>query len=116
MGNVMPAAIMGSVFSVVHVVQGAPLNPQMLAANIGFLYAYGALQCPMEALTNRRSWTHNLLAGGTLGYVAVERGLAGIPFNLDHVFYARRIPLPVGGALVYGGMAAALAMFSGKRL
>lgn len=115
-GNIQPAALMGSVFTVVNVVQGAQLTPQLAATNIGFLYAYGALQCPMEELTRRRSWTHNLFAGGILGYVAYERGVAGIPFGLEHTFYARRVPLPMGAALVYGSIGAVLAMLSGKRL
>lgn len=34
----------------IHVLQGAPLSPALLALNCGLLYAYQALQCPMEAL------------------------------------------------------------------
>ena len=116
LGNVQPAALMGAAFTALHVVQGARLSPQLAATNIGFIYAYGALQCPMEALTRRRSWTHNLVAGGTLGYVAVERGMVGIPFNLDYFFLVRRVPLPVGAAMVYGSLGAALAMVAGKPL
>jgi len=64
----------------------------------------------------RRSWVHNMLSGGILGYIAFERGLVGIPFQLEQVFYARRIPLPAGAAAVYGSIGAILAMLSGKRL
>ena len=115
-GNVQPAAFMGSFFTALHVLQGAPFSPQLAATNIGFLYAYGALQCPMEAFTRRRSWTHNFIAGGALGYVGIERRLVGLPFNLDFFFLTRRVPLPVGGALVYGSGAAALAIIAGKPL
>uniref|UniRef100_A0A7S2NP70 Uncharacterized protein n=1 Tax=Haptolina brevifila TaxID=156173 RepID=A0A7S2NP70_9EUKA len=108
--------MMGGVFTVLRAAQGAPLTPQLATVNIGFLYAYGALQCPMEALTMRRSWTHNLLAGGILGHMAFERGLAGIPFNLETTFLANRIPPSMGAAVVYGAMGAALAIFAGKPL
>ena len=114
--NIQPAVLMGGAFTALHIYQGAPPTPQLAATNIGFLYAYGALQCPMEALTGRQSWTHNALSGGILGYLAYERGLTGIPFNLEYTFLARRIPLPAGAALVYGSMGAALAMIAGKRL
>ena len=107
---------MGSAFTALHVFQGARPTPQLAAMNIGFLYAYGALQCPMEALTRRRSWIHNFLAGGVLGFAAYERGLIGIPFNLEYTFHARRIPLPAGAAVVYGSMGAVLAILSGKPL
>ena len=100
--NIQPAVLMGGAFTALHIYQGAPPTPQLAATNIGFLYAYGALQCPMEALTGRQSWTHNALSGGILGYLAYERGLTGIPFNLEYTFLARRIPLPAGAALVYG--------------
>ena len=115
-GNLQPAAMMGGVFTALNVAQGAPFTPRLLGVNVGFLYAYGALQCPMEAITNRRSWSHNLLAGGVLGYVAYERGFAGIPFNLEYQFLVRRVPLPAGAAMVYGSMGAVLAMLSGKQL
>ena len=115
-GNIIPAATMGSVFTVLNVVQGAPLTPQLAAVNVGFLYAYSALQCPMEALTGRRSWVHNLIAGGTLGYVAFERGITGIPFNLESTFLMRRVPLSLAAAIVYGGMGATLAIVQGKPL
>ena len=115
-GNIQPAILMGGVFTAINVMQGAPFTPATAAVNVGFIYAYGALQCPMEALTMRRSWTHNFLAGGILGYAAVERGLAGIPYNLEQACYARRIPVPVGAGMMYGSIGAALAMFSGKPL
>ena len=115
-GNIMPATVMGGAFTALHVFQGAQPTPQLAATNIGFLYVYGALQCPMEALTGRQSWMHNALAGGILGYAAYEHGAIGIPFNLENTFRARRVPLAAGAALVYGAMGAGLAMFAGKPL
>mmetsp|Transcript_98 Transcript_98/g.220 ORF Transcript_98/g.220 Transcript_98/m.220 type:complete len:135 (+) Transcript_98:24-428(+) len=117
LGNIQPAVFMGGAFTAFNVFyQGAPLTPQLAVTNVGFLYAYGALQCPMEALTGRKSWTHNALAGGVLGYAAYQHGVIGIPFNLGHACHARRIPLPAGAALVYGSMGAVLAMVAGKPL
>mmetsp|Transcript_29826 Transcript_29826/g.70890 ORF Transcript_29826/g.70890 Transcript_29826/m.70890 type:complete len:134 (-) Transcript_29826:117-518(-) len=115
-GNIPSAVVMGGAFTALHVYQGARPTPQLAAVNIGFLYAYGALQCPMEALTGRHSWTHNAVAGGILGYVAYERGVLGIPFNLEHNFRARQVPLAAGAALVYGSMGAVMAMIAGKPL
>ena len=44
--------MMGTAFTAVNVFQGAPLTPQLAALNISFLYAYGALICPMEVRTH----------------------------------------------------------------
>ena len=119
LGNIPPAVLMGGAFTVYHVAQGARLSPQLAAINVGFLYAYGALQCPMEALSRRKSWTHNAVAGGILGYVAYTRGVVGMPFGLEYSFLARGVrpsQLPLGAALVYGSMGAILAVVAGKPL
>ena len=100
----------------IHVFQGAHLTPQLAATNIGFLYAYGALHCPLEEISGRQSLMHSFAVGGVLGYVAVASRSVGIPFNLEHIFLSNRIPIAVGGALVYGGIGAAMAAFQGKPL
>ena len=115
-GHLQPAIVGGGIFSALHVAQGFPLTPQLVGLNIGFLYAYGALTCPLEELSGRRSWTHNALAGGALGYIAFEQGLTGIPFGLERQFSMRRIPLATGAALVYGGLGGFLAIIQGKPL
>ena len=100
----------------ISVFQGAPLTPQLAATNIGFLYAYGALHCPLEELTGRQSLMHSFAVGGLLGYLGVASGSVGIPFNLEYTFRSNRIPVALGGALVYGGIGAAVAALQGKSL
>ena len=46
----------------------------MLARNVGFIYAYNAVQCPMEAVSQRRSLLHNAVALGGMGAVGVAKG------------------------------------------
>lgn len=112
-----PAAGNAVMLTAIQAVQGLPMQsvPVNLAVNFGFVYTYGALQCPMEAIHGRQSLLHNALSGATIGYLGVNAGMLGI-FNLEHMLYSNRIPLPLGGALVYGAAAAALGAFSGKRL
>jgi hypothetical protein len=113
----VPTAIVGgAVFSALHVAQGARPTPQLAASNIGFLYAYGALICPMEDIQGRRSSVHNFLSGSILGYIGIVRGHIGVPFNLEAPMLVNRVPLPVGGALVYGSLAYLIASFQGKSL
>ena len=114
--HIMPACIGGGIFSAIHAAQGAPISPQLFATNVGAIYAYGALICPMEEITRRRSSMHNFLSGAILGYAGVASQRIGIPFNLELAFHVNRIPLPIGGALVYGGIGMAIALFQGKPL
>ena len=113
---VVPSMMWGSGFTVLHVAQGGHFTPQLLAMNVGFLYAYQALQCPMVALDprGRPSLLHNALAGGTLGYVGVGQGLVGVPFGhmLPSAMY--RLRPAQAGALVYGAMTGVLGALSGK--
>ena len=111
------AALMGGVFTALGAAQGHPLTPQRFALTAGFLYAYSALQCPMEALHGRRSVLHNALSGGSLGALGVQSGLIGVPF-LPPVYYLThgRSFMTIAAFTVYGSIAAALASFGGKRL
>ena len=104
------------VFFTAVAVTSAPISPQLFATNVGAIYAYGALICPMEEITRRRSSMHNFLSGAILGYAGVASQRIGIPFNLELAFHVNRIPLPIGGALVYGGIGMAIALFQGKPL
>ena len=54
------------------------VTPLRVAGNMGFLYAYGALQCPLEYIHGRRSLAHNGLAAGIIGGYAVSRGWIGM--------------------------------------
>lgn len=99
--------------------QGGNINfnrlPATMAANTAFVYAHFSLQCPMEALHGRHSLWHNGAAGGILGYVGTQQGVLGL-FNLEGPLLVRRVPLPFGGALIYGTLAMALGAVGGKRL
>ena len=90
------------------------MSPQGFAINIGALYTYHVLQCPMEALHGRRSVLHNGLAAGTLGAVGVQAGILGVPFVPPAVLYSPRYN-PVAIAFgVYGGLAMAIGSLTGK--
>lgn len=117
--SVKPAVGNGVILTLLMAMQnpGAMSNlPMAFALNCGAVYGYFVVQCPMEAIHGRQSLLHNVAAGGTLGYLGVASGRVGIPFNLEPTFYINRIPLPVGGALVYGGLAAVFGAIGGKAL
>ncbi|CAK9089624.1 unnamed protein product [Durusdinium trenchii] len=90
---VQPSIVWGCGFSVINVLQGAPFSPALVALNCGLLYAYHALQCPMEALHGRRSLLHNVAAGGLIGAWGVQQGLLGVPFA-SPVFFLRYRQVP----------------------
>ena len=72
---VVPSVLWGGLFTGINVAQGAPLVPASFAINIGGLYVYSVLQCPMEAVHGRPSLLHNGIAAGTLGMVGVQAGV-----------------------------------------
>jgi hypothetical protein len=111
------ACIFGRAFAAMSVIQGAALTPRLLGTNIGFLYAYSAVQCPMEAVSGRRSAVHNMLAAGGMGAVGVSTGQLGIPL-LDHSFFYRypQIKPVQAGFCVYGLVGLAFGVLSGKTL
>lgn len=116
---IVSSFVMSGAFTAFSAVQGMPMSrlPSNFAVGVGFIYMYSALQCPMEALHGRRSVLHNAVAGGSLGFAGVQSGIVGVPFM--SVYAAAAMPrgrLAATGALVYGGCAAALASFGGKRL
>ena len=91
--------------------------PRVIAFYSGAIYSYNVLQCPMEAFNNGRpsAW-HNVLAGGILGYIGVQRRMLGVPF-VDAYFFIRhpQISPPMAGAAVYGIMGGFLATVLGNK-
>lgn len=114
---IMPSVIMGSLFTGLAIAQGFPFTPRLIGLNIGALYIYSILPCPMEAIHRRQSSLHNAAAGGILGFIGVSRGILGVPFV--NPYYVYRNPIlspPLLGAAVYGGMGFAFASLGGKRM
>ena len=109
------SVVMGGVFTALGVAQGSQFTPRMLGGSIAFIYIYNALQCPLEAIWGRRSLWHNCIAGGTLGYLAVATGNAGVPL-LDYTFFISypMIRPAVAGAFMYGVMGGAFGAMGGK--
>ncbi|CAD7965466.1 unnamed protein product [Amoebophrya sp. A120] len=95
-----------------------PITARRAGVFFGGCYLYQALQCPLEALTNRRSASHNFYAGGLLGAVGVHYNQLGVPFLTQTTY--RQLPQwvkPVhAGFVVYGGIAMGFAMLMGKPL
>ena len=114
---IFPAGLYGGIFTGIDILRGLPKEhaPKIFARNFGVIYAYNVLQCPMEAIHGRKSLIHNFMAGGILGYTAVVKNIAGIPF-VDSSFFIRypQMTPPIMGALVYGAMGGAFGALSGK--
>jgi hypothetical protein len=113
---IVPSCVLGGAFSAIDVLtQGARFTPNLLMTNVGGLYCYWAIQCPMEAIHGRQSAFHNVLAGATIGYLGVANGRLGVPF-VDYTFFYRNpnISPPLAGALVYGLLGGGFAMIGGK--
>ena len=76
----------------------------------GGIYVYHALQCPMEAIHGRPSLWHNIISGGTIGFLGVASGRLGIPFvSADMIQYRYGISPPVAAFGVYGTISGLLA-------
>lgn len=116
---IFSSVVLGGVFTAFDIVQGAPARaaPRAAMINVGGLYLYHILQCPMEAISGGPSALHNIASGGLIGYMGVRAGALGIPM-MDPYFFYRHPSLspPLAGAAVYGGIAGILATFSGKPL
>jgi hypothetical protein len=112
---VFPCLFWGGAFTGLAVYQGLPKQQAGVAfsRNFGFLYVYNALQCPLETISQRKSWSHNAIAGGALGYLGVMKRAVGIPL-IDASFFIKfpRITPPIAGAIMYGGIAGALGAIS----
>jgi hypothetical protein len=101
-----PSVMFGGLFTGLHVMQGMPFSPQLLAINCGGIFLYNALTCPMAAIHGRESALHNGMAGAILGYV------------VDPTFFYRnpRMSPPMVGAMIYGGIGTAFALLGNKRI
>lgn len=88
----------------------------MKGVYFGGLYAYNAMQCPMEAIHGRPSLIHNILSGGILGYIGSATGRLGVPFVDQQLFwrYPNLSPHMMSFA-IYGAITGVLASFGGKR-
>ena len=115
--GVTPALTNGALLTLLNGASGAPVSalPTMGIYNVAFIYAYFVMQCPLEAIHGRQSLLHNMIAGGALGYAGAQTGRLGL-FGLETALLVNRIPLPVGGALIYGTMAGLLGALGGKRI
>ena len=64
----------------------------------------------MEAIHGRPSLWHNILSGGTIGFVGVASGRFGIPFvSADLLWYRYGISPPIAAFGVYGTISGLLA-------
>mmetsp|Transcript_1235 Transcript_1235/g.1946 ORF Transcript_1235/g.1946 Transcript_1235/m.1946 type:complete len:135 (+) Transcript_1235:142-546(+) len=116
-GPIMPSIMFGGIFAALDSFQhGLPFRPRVAGTYMAGLYAYNAIQCPMEAIHKRQSLLHNVLSGGLLGYLGVSSGRVGIPFLDPTTIYRSNIRPELIAFAVYGGMAGAFAAFGGKRL
>ena len=113
---IWPSALFGSAFTALSVVQGAPATPHLAALNIGGIYLYNALQCPMVAIQGRESAAHNVVAAGLLGYIGTQSFGLAVPL-VDETFFWRnpQFSRPLVAAGVYGSIGAAFAMMGGKQ-
>mmetsp|Transcript_33504 Transcript_33504/g.49062 ORF Transcript_33504/g.49062 Transcript_33504/m.49062 type:complete len:209 (+) Transcript_33504:123-749(+) len=85
---IIPSAIFGCVFAGIDSMSGMNrLTPQVVGSYMAGIYAYNAVQCPMEAIHGKQSSIHNLIAGGSLGYIGIRAGRLGVPFVDPYAFF-----------------------------
>eukprot|EP00471_Norrisiella_sphaerica_P000065 CAMPEP_0184481672 /NCGR_PEP_ID=MMETSP0113_2-20130426/3231_1 /TAXON_ID=91329 /ORGANISM="Norrisiella sphaerica, Strain BC52" /LENGTH=99 /DNA_ID=CAMNT_0026860931 /DNA_START=82 /DNA_END=377 /DNA_ORIENTATION=- len=79
LNHFVPSCVAGGVLYAIQDVMLSGMRPSMegFGRYAGVIYAYNAIQCPMEAIHGRKSILHNILGGGLLGYVGVSRGWVG---------------------------------------
>ena len=117
MEPVVPSVMFGGIFTGIHVAQGMPFSPHLLAVNCGGIYMYNALTCPMAAIHGRESALHNGMSGAILGYMGVQSGYLGVPLVNQSFFWRNpRFSPPVVAAAIYGGIGTAFALLGNKRI
>ena len=113
--GIYPSLMFGSVFTLIEVAQGFRFTPTLVATNIGGLYLYNVLQCPMEAIHGRQSSLHNAASGAILGYVGIQSWRIGVPFVDAYFFYRYpQISPAMAGAVAYGTIGFLFASLGGK--
>ena len=113
---IVPSFVGATLFSAIDMAQGRRPTPSTFGLYAGGIYVYNLLQCPMEAMNGGRpsAW-HNIASGSILGYVGVRQRVIGVPFVDPYFFYRHPQLAPeIVAAAVYGGIAGALTMLSGK--
>jgi hypothetical protein len=120
LGAVVPSIIMGGAFTAIDTVtHSIPSHSILPTAKIyvGGIFCYHAMICPMEAIHGRQSAWHNILSGGTLGYIGVKTGRLGVPFLDDSYFFYKnpQVSRAMAGAAVYGAIGGALSVFLGGK-
>jgi len=115
--GIYPSLMFGSFFTLLEVAQGFRFTPTLAATNIGGLYLYNVLQCPMEAIHGRQSSLHNAASGAILGYVGVQSRRIGVPFVDAYFFYRYpQISPAAAGAVAYGTIGFLFATLGGKHM
>ena len=113
---VFPSVLFGGAFTALEVARGFPFSPQLALLNVGGIYMYNALTCPMVAIHGRESAIHNTLSGAILGYIGVKSYNLAVPFVEPSFFWRNpQIPKPLVGALMYGGIGTAFALLGDKK-
>ena len=111
------ACVFGTILAGLDVAQGARFTPGRVVTYAGGLWAYNAMQCPMEAIHGRQSLGQNVLAGGIMGYVGVSAGRLGVPFVDVMTFYKYPALRPnIAAFFIYGGLAGTMAALGGKEM
>tara|TARA_B110000305_G_scaffold77718_1_gene87378 strand:+ start:914 stop:1309 length:396 start_codon:yes stop_codon:yes gene_type:complete len=111
------AGINTALFTVINAFQGQYPTVRSTGIMAAGIYAYYALQCPMEAIEGRRSVWHNFGSGATLGFLGVQQRMLGIPFlseSMHRTLIFRNVPMALVGGGVYGAMGFGMGLLNGK--
>jgi hypothetical protein len=106
--DVISAFCFGSIYSAYDITSNHKQYAlRQVGKNIGILYAIGALVCPMEVATGRRTVLHNFVSGAIVGGVAAHQNWIHIPIVPQYQQFATRYPMLLSNTL-YGAVATGL--------